>query len=129
MLTALFGQLCTLLQSIGVPVYAEDAVPSDTLFPLLTLRIEPPGRLDESGSVTLTGWFRSSSPHADRLAMADRIMKLVPAGGRLLRTNGLLAALYPCGKEAVTWPESRGQLGVRIRWELRLYMAKEADHA
>ena len=56
--------------------------------------------------------------------MADRILKLVPAAGHILRTDKLLAALYPCGKEAVTWPESQGLLGVRICWELRLYHGK-----
>jgi len=124
MLTALFAQLCTLLRPLGVPVYAEDAVPPDAAFPLIALRIEPPGCLMESGKVTLTGWFRSSSPHADRLAMTDRLLALIPTGGYLLHTDTLFAALFPTGKEAVTWPESRGLLGVRIPWELRLYHCK-----
>lgn len=123
----LYTALCAWAGATGLPVYAEDAVPGDTGFPFMTMRVEPPMRMADTGSVVLTAWHRGRQAHADRLETAGTLLALVPQGGTLLHPEGALAALYP-GDGAVSWPESPGALGVRVRFSLRLYHPNKEDH-
>lgn len=121
MLTELHQQLCRLLSGAGFTLYAEDTVPSGTAFPYVTCRIEPPLSMYESGSIALTCWHRSGIAHADRLAAADALIRLVPTSGlRLPLANGL-AAVFRSDSRAVTYSESPGALGVCVRYSLRVF--------
>lgn len=120
MLTELYRQLIALLKEAGVTAYAVDAVPPDAAFPFIALEIRPAASLHGLGRVTLTGWLRSHCRHADRLALADTLLSLVPPGGRRLLFQGGIAVLYQGSRMNVEWLESSGALGVRIRHELRV---------
>lgn len=120
MLTELYRKLIARLTESGFTAYAEDAVPQDAAFPFVMCRIDAPSSMHEVGSIVLTGWTRSSAPHADRLLMADALVSLVPPGGLLLPLPGGLAAVFRTEARAVTWPENKGALGTCIRHGLRV---------
>lgn len=126
MLTALYQQLCSLLADAGYPAYAADTVPPDAPFPFVTVEARPASTLHGTGRVTLTGWMRSGSRHADRLALADALLKLVPPGGRKLPLTGGMAVLFRGDRMNVEWPEAPGALGVCVKHELRM-MGGESD--
>lgn len=120
MLTDLYAQLCALLSQAGYTAWAADAVPPDADFPFVTLEVRPAASLHGTGRVTLTGWLRGPARHTDRLAMADTLLKLVPAGGLKLPGPGGLALLIRGDRLNVEWPETSGALGVCVKHDLRL---------
>lgn len=120
MLTALYRQLTALLDAAGYPAWAADAVPPDAAFPFVTLDIRPAASPLGTGRVTLTGWLRGPARHADRLALADTLLKLVPPGGLKLPLEGGLAVMYRGDRMNVEWPESPGALGACVKHELRV---------
>lgn len=120
MLTELYRQLTALLATAGYPAWAADAVPPDAVFPYVTMEVRAPASPFGVGRVTLTGWLRGPVRHADRLAMADTLLKLVPGGGLKLPLGGGLAVLFRGERMNVEWPESPGALGVCVKHELRL---------
>lgn len=120
MLTALYRQLTTLLTQAGYRVWAADAVPPEAEFPFVTLEIRPATRLHGVGTVTLTGWLAKPGRHAERLALADALLKLVPSAGLKLASDSVPALLTRGERVHVEWPESPGALGVLVKHELRL---------
>ena len=126
MLTELYGKICALLAEAGYPAWAEDAVPPDAAFPFVTVAIRPAASMHGTGRVTLTGWLRGPARHADRLALADALLKLVPGSGMKLPAAGGLAVLTRGDRMNVEWPESPGALGVCVKHELRM-MGGAAD--
>ena len=120
MLTELHRRICALLAEAGYPVWAEDAVPPGTPFPFVTLSIRPAASMHGTGRITLTGWLHGPARHADRLAMANTLLRLVPGGGLKLPLDGGLALLQRGDRMNVEWPEAPGALGVRVRHELRM---------
>lgn len=121
MLTTLYRQLCTRLTDAGFTACAEDTVPGGAAFPFVTCRIEPPLSMHETGRVTLTCWHRSGTAHADRLAAADALIRLIPSGGLQLPLENGLAFIFRSGENAVAYPESPGALGVCVRHDLRVF--------
>lgn len=126
MLTELYRKLCTLMTEAGYPAWAEDTVPADAAFPYVTVSVRPAASLHGLGRVTLTGWLRGPARHADRLALADTLLRLVPGGGLKLPLEGGVALLLRGDRMHVTWPESPGALGVCVQHELRM-MGGDAD--
>lgn len=126
MLTELHRKICAMLAEAGYPAWAEDAVPPDAPLPFVTLSIRPASSLHGVGRVTLTGWLHGPGRHADRLAMANTLLKLVPGGGLKLPLDGGLALLQRGDRMNVEWPENPGVLGVRVSHELRL-MGGDSD--
>ena len=120
MLTDLYRKLCALLAEAGYPAWAEDAVPSEAAFPFVTVAIRPAASLHGTGRVTLTGWLRGPARHADRLALADTLLKLVPGGGLKIPLESGSAVLFRGDRMNVEWPESPGALGVCVKHELRV---------
>ena len=94
MLTELYRQLTALLAEAGYPAWSAEAVPSDAPFPFVTLQVRPASTLHGLGQVTLTGWLRGPCRHADRLALADALLRLVPSGGLKLPLTDGLAVLH-----------------------------------
>lgn len=115
MIASLQRAVIALLTGAGWPAYAEDAVPGSAAFPLATLRLDPPAAWDGQGSAVLTAWASpaSDTAQADRMALAEKLMALVPQGGALLALDEGVAALYPAGN--LEFPDDRGALGVRLR--------------
>ncbi len=124
LLAAQFGVL-------DLPVYLPDCVPADARFPYLTLRIDAPQALTRAGMVSVTCWCRGSAAHENRLALADKLIRLVPTGGLPLWLEDGLAVLWPSGQGAVSWPEGEGVRGVNLPFDLTYYpnRRKEAAHA
>ena len=120
MLTELYRQLTALLAEAGYPAWSVDAVPPDAPFPFVTLQVRPAASLHGLGRVTLTGWLRGPCRHADRLALADALLRLVPSGGLKLPLTDGLAVLHRGDRLDVEWPEAAGALGVTVKHELRL---------
>lgn len=120
MLRTLYRELSALLEQAGFTVWAADAVPPDATFPFVAMEIRPAGSMHGTGWVTLTGWLRPPARHAERLAMADALLRLVPAGGLRLPLQGGLALLLRGDRLNVEWPESRGALGVQVKHGLRV---------
>lgn len=121
MLTELYAKLTALLAEAGFTAYAEDTVPQEAGFPFVTCRIDAPVSMHERGCVALTCWVRGDAAHAQRLTLADTLVSLVPPGGMMLPLDGGLAAVFRAEGQAVTWPESKGALGARVRHELRVF--------
>lgn len=126
MLTALYRQLTALLTQAGCRAWAANAVPPEAAFPFVTLEIRPAARLHGVGTVTLTGWLAKPCRHADRLALADTLLRLVPPAGLTLSPDGGLALMTRGDRMHVEWPESPGALGVCVKHELRL-LGGDAD--
>lgn len=120
MLTEIYKQLTARLAAAGYPAWAADAVPTGAAFPYVTLEVRPAASPFGAGRVTLTGWLRGPARHAERLAMADALLRLVPPGGLKLKLEGGLAVLYRGDRLNVEWPESPGALGACVKHELRL---------
>ena len=120
MMQSLYRQLCALLADAGYTAYVADAVPPDAAFPFVTVDARPSPSVLGTGRLTLTGWLRSDCRHADRLAMADALLRLVPPGGRKLLSEGGLAVLFRGDRLNVEWPEAPGALGVCVKHELRM---------
>lgn len=120
MLTELYRKVIAQLAEAGFSAYAEDTVPQDADFPFVTCRIDAPVSTHELGSIVLTCWVRGDAAYAQRLAMADALVSLVPPGGMMLPLDGGLAAVFRAQGQAVTWPESKGALGACVRHELRV---------
>ncbi len=120
MLTELYTLLAARLQALGYPMWAADAVPDNAAFPFVTAVIRPSASLLGTGRVTLTGWCRSDARHADRLTLADDLLKLVPPGGLLLPLTEGAAALFRGDRMAVEWPETPDALGVSVTHDLRV---------
>ena len=120
MMTELYRELAALLAKVGYSAWAADAVPPDATFPFVTMEIRPAASLHGLGRVTLTGWLRGPCRHADRLALADALLKLIPPAGLKLPMGGGLALLLRGDRMNVEWPESPGALGVCVRHDLRV---------
>lgn len=119
-MTQIFERLCALLKAAGYDAWASDAVPQDATLPFVTMEVRPAASLHGVGRVTLTGWMRGPARHADRLALADTLLKLVPSAGLKLPLEGGLAVMYRGDRMNVEWPESPGALGVCVKHEIRL---------
>lgn len=120
MMQSLYQQICALVAAAGYTAWAADAVPPDAAFPFVTVDARPAGNLHGTGRLTLTGWLRSDSRHADRLAMADALLRLVSPGGTKLSLEDGLAVIYRGDRLNVEWPENPGTLGVCVKHELRM---------
>jgi len=119
-LTELYSQLVALLAEAGCSAYAADAVPPDAAFPFVTIEARVAATLHGTGRVTLTGWVHGNARHADRLALGDALLKIVPSGGRKLPLTGGYALLIRGDRMNVEWPETQGALGVRVTHGLRV---------
>ncbi|MBQ2954278.1 MAG: hypothetical protein IJE07_12175 [Clostridia bacterium] len=126
MLTELSRQLTALLSQAGYRTWAADAVPPKAEFPFVTVEIRPAASLHGLGRVTLTGWLPRPCRHADRLSLADALLRLVPPGGLKLPCGDGLALLLRGDRMNAEWPESEGALGVCVKHELRM-LGGESD--
>ena len=119
-MTQVYARLCALLKAAGYDAWAADAVPQDAALPFVTMEVRPAASLHGVGRVTLTGWMRSPARHADRLALADALLKLVPPAGLKLPLEDGLAILYRGDRMNIEWPENAQALGVCVKHEIRL---------
>lgn len=120
MLQTLYQRLTALVQEAGYPCWAADAVPPDAAFPFVTVEVRPAATMHGLGRVTLTGWLRGPCRHADRLALADALLRLVPPGGMKIPLPGGLALMQRGDRLNVEWPESPGALGVTVKHDVRV---------
>lgn len=120
MLTELTHRLMEALSAARLTVWAADAVPPDAAFPFVTVEIAPAASLHDLGRVTLTGWPDKPCSMAQRLAMADALLALVPPAGLKLPLEDGLALLTRGSRTQLQWVASDGAIGVRIPFDLRL---------
>lgn len=119
MLTDLYRDLCSRLAAVDCPVYADDCVPTNAPFPFVTLKAEPSLSPGGKGTLTLSCWHHSASAHADRLALADRLLACFPPGGLLLTLPGGMAVITPAGPAGCARQDSAR--GCAISFSLRYY--------
>lgn len=108
------------LASISLPVLEEGCVPQGQTFPYLTLRVEPACRSNVPGAVTLTAWCCGDQAHADRLALADQLLTLLPPRGFPLTYSGGRSLLYMKDSQ-VRCLQQGPALGVQLTWALRCF--------
>lgn len=120
MLTDLAARLCSLLGSSGTPVYLADSVPACAEFPYVTLQFSPPLTPGDLASLTLTGWHWSHTGNADRFALADALLTLIPPAGLKLPLENGTAVIWRSRGRKVEGVRSGDALGLSIPFDLML---------
>lgn len=120
-MTQLYRLLHAQLSQLGIPVYAQDAVPCDASFPYLAFSADLPGDMSGSGTLTLTAWYRGDTPHSERLRMAELLVQFIPLSGLPLWMAHGLAVCWRRESSAVRWLKSHDAKGVEVQHDLYLY--------
>ena len=121
MILSLHKALIGLLKDAGWDAYAEDCVPPDAAFPLVTCRSSVPLTHQSRGEAVLTVWTKGDDASLERLALAARLLGLFPQGGSLLVLEDCVAALFPAEDKDMDWPAADGALGARFRLEVSAF--------
>lgn len=120
MLTSLHQALIDHLSSLETPILQANCVPQGQTFPYVTMDVTPALSTDMPGSLTLTAWCCGESAHADRLALAEELLALLPSRGTVLALTGGRAILCMTDERARCL-QSGEALGVQLTWELRCF--------
>lgn len=122
MLTELYAAVFAWLAEAGLTAYAEDAVPDKAAFPYASCRIEAPLTMRDEGQLAVT-CHSADTAQAEKLDMADKLLRLVPTGGVKLPLAHGLAVLHRPDSPTAPQEKRAGVTGLRIRFGLRVYGA------
>lgn len=127
MVKAIHEQLTELLTLAGWDAWAEDCVPPEAAYPLVTFQVAMPRSPGGEGLVTLRSWHRGGAAHSARIASAQRLAWLFPHGGTAFRSDAGVAVLFPAPGGCVTFSGDGELLGAEMRLTLLVFPAgKEA---
>lgn len=120
MLTDVYQALLNRLAQLDTPVFQADCIPQGQTFPYLTLDIALPLAPQQPGKLTLTAWCHGAQAHADRLALADAILALLPLSGTRLEGESGRIILLADDQHAqcIRSGEARG---VKLTWKLQCF--------
>ena len=127
MMTELLSALHDLLSQAGLPVYLADCLPPGTACPYLLLEDMPAA--DGRSALRLTVWCAGNAPHAQRIALGDALLTLIPMGGLHLRLPDCIAVLTRAGDAPIECRKEADCLGLSLPLTLFVHplARKEAD--
>lgn len=127
MLNALLAALHDLLSQSGLPVYLADCLPPGTACPYALLDGMPAA--DGRSALRLTLWCAGDAPHAQRLALGDALLTLIPAGGLHLRLPDGAVLLTRAADAPIECRKEADFLGLSLPLTLIIHplARKEAD--
>lgn len=118
MMTELFAALCRLFDGIGTGVFLADCVPQGQPLPYLTLEASPAP--DGTSRLDVTLWC-SGHANAERLALCDTLLTLIPAGGLRITGENTLAVLSRAKNAGVRCQTSADALWLTLPLELQTF--------